>query len=371
MYSSNATLVVWPRGSIQLKPVNLNQLLFHTSSDCLSFFQSPISTSSDMEAFESFLDEMQLQLEIQDKKKLSKILEKNRLQIKKISKANPRKSHGFFISEELQGFIAVQNKIDPYCIVGKTFHVRPVLEELFINPEFILVNVSLYDIKIYRGDFQHVEIIQQYEFDQLPKNFNSFSSRPYAPQYLGLVPYKTILAIRTIALKIKEMTLYESLPVVVTGLEEMKSIFLRFFGERSGMITQFHDDLFEKTCIEIQEKCKKFRFAITDYYSSQLKDRLKRLTKSNLILTDLGEIIRAIQIGKIDHLVIPSEQKLWGSLNLDTGEYTIHKKNTKTSVDILNELAEEVIRQGGRIQFLVPHFFPSNSFAIGVLKGGK
>ncbi len=352
-----------------MKPVNLNQLLFHSTTDCLSFFQSPITSISDMNDFETFFEDMLSQLLIQDKKNLLKVLEKNRLQIKKILKSNSEKSHGFFISEGMQGYISVQNKIEPYCIIGKTFHVRPVLEELFVNPEFLLVNVSLYDIKIYRGDFQHVEIIQQYEFDQLPKNFNANASRLYAPQYLGLVPYKTILAIRTIAQKIKDMTLYESLPVVVTGLEEMKTLFLRFFGERSGMITQFHDDLFEKTCIEIQEKCKKFRFAITDYYSSQLKDRLKRMMKSNLILTDVGDIIKATHNGKIAHLVIPSEQKLWGTINFETGEYSIHKKHTKSSVDILNELAEEVIRQGGRIQILVPHFFPNNSFVLGVLRG--
>lgn len=362
--------MLWPRGSILLKPVNLNQLLFHTTADCLSFFQSPLSSKVDSDDFEKFFEEMLSQLVIQDKKNLSKILDKNRAQVRKILKSNQDKSLGFFISENLQGYITVQNKIEPYCMIGKTFHVRPLLEELFVNPEFLLVNVSLYDIKIYRGDFQHIEIIQQYEFDQLPKNFNFQASRLYAPQYLGLIPYKTILAIRTIAQKIKDMTLYESLPIVVTGLDEMKSIFLKFFGERSGMITHFQEDLFEKTCIEIQDKCKKFRFAITDYYSYQLKERLKRMMKSNLILTDVGEIIKATLEGKIAHLVIPSEKKLWGSINLETGEYSLHKKSTKTSVDILNELAEEVIRQGGKIQILVPHFFPTNSSVFGVLRGG-
>jgi hypothetical protein len=105
-----------------------------------------------MNDFEAFFEDMLSQLLIQDKKNLYKFLEKTRTHIKKILKSNPEKSHGFFISEGMQGYISVQNNIEPYCIIGKTFHVRPVLEELFVNPEFLLVNVSLYDIKIvYKG----------------------------------------------------------------------------------------------------------------------------------------------------------------------------------------------------------------------------
>lgn len=352
-----------------MKPVNLNQLLFHDKSDSLSFFQSPIGPSGDMAPVDAYLDEMHTQLMLEGQQNLTKLFEKNRTQMKKILKSHPDKSHGFFLSEDLLGYIVLENKVEPFWVVGQTFHVRPLLEELFVNPEYILVNVSLYDIKIYRGDFQHLEIIQQYEFDQLPKNFNELQSRIFTPQYLGLVPYKSILALKTIAMKIKEMILYESLPVIVTGLEEMKEIFLRYFNDTTGVITHFQADFYEKTCMEILTKCKEFRFAITDYYSAQLKERLKRLMKSKRILTELGDIIKNIHAGKVAHLVIPSEQKIWGKVDMSTGEFVVHKKIGKTSVDILNELAEEVMKQGGRIQILGPHFFPQNTNVLAILKG--
>lgn len=352
-----------------VKPVNLNQLLFHEKSDSLSFFYSPLGQSADMAPVDAFFDDMQSQIKLQEKDVLLKAFEKSRTQMKKILKSHPDKSHGFFVSHDLQGYTVLQNNVDPFCIIGQSFHVRPLLEELFVNPDFILVNVSLYDIKIYRGDFQHLEIIQQYEFDQLPKNFNELQSRFFTPQYLGLVPYKSILAIKTIAQKIKDYILYESLPVIVTGLQEMKDIFLRYFNDSVGIITHFQADFYEKTCMEILERCKEFKFAVTDYYSAQLKERLKRLMKSRRILTDLGDIIRQVQAGRVVHLVIPSEQKIWGKVDMSTGEYVIHKKVTKTSMDILNELAEEVMKQGGKIQILGPHFFPENSNVLAILKG--
>jgi hypothetical protein len=69
-------------------------------------------------------------------------------------------------------------------------------------------------------------------------------------------------------------------------------------------------------------------------------------------------------------LVLPTETKLWGKIDPETGEFSIHKKmNKKTSIDILNQLAEEVIKQGGKIQILGTHFFPENANVLAILKG--
>ncbi len=136
------------------------------------------------------------------------------------------------------------------------------------------------------------------------------------------------------------------------------------------MISHLQEDFYEKTCVEITERCKSFRYVVIDYYSAQLKERLKRMMKSKRLLTELSDIIRATYDGKVVHLVIPTEKKIWGKIDPATGEVIIHKRmNKKTSVDILNELAEEVIKQGGKIQILGPHFFPQNTSVLAILKG--
>lgn len=354
-----------------MKPVNLNQLLFHPKSNSLSFYVSPSNGTVDGAELDAFLSDMESQLLLQHKVPVAKLLEKLKPNIKKIVNCHPEKSHGFFLAEDLQGYVILDQKVEPYCIIGQTFHMRPLLEDLFVNPEYILVNISLYDIKIYRGDFQHLEIIQQYEFDQLPKGFlGNNSARLYAPQYMGLIPFKTILALKTIAQKLMDMVLYQSLPVIVTGLEEMKTIFLRYFEHAFGVISHLHEDFYEKTCVEILDRCKDFRHIVMDYYSAQFKERLKRMVKSKRLISDLEGIIKATYEGKVVHLVLPTEKKLWGRLDPGSGEYTIHKRaNKKASIDILNELAEEVMRQGGKIQILGPHFFPQDAHVMAILRG--
>ncbi|MGE3610173.1 MAG: hypothetical protein AB7I27_11340 [Bacteriovoracaceae bacterium] len=350
-----------------MKPISLNQLLFHPKTSTLSFFISPLEDEKS-EKVDHFIEEIVTQLNDEHKTEMSKILSKNKTQIKKILASHSDKSHGFFISDKLQGYIILDGEVESYFMIGQSFHVRPLLEELFINPEYMVVNISLYDIKVYRGDFQHLEIIQQYEFDQIPDLLNEGGVRLYSQK--TLIPYKTRLALKTIALKIQDLMLYHSMPVIITGLIDMKSIFINYFYQSNALIL-LEEDFFEKTCVEILEVCKDYRSQVMDYYSAQLKERLLKMLKSKRFLTDLEQIIKATMEGKVVHLILPSEKKLWGMLNMETGEFEIHKKILKSrpSIDILNELAEEVIKQGGRIQILGPHFFPEEAHVLAMLKG--
>jgi hypothetical protein len=157
----------------------------------------------------------------------------------------------------------------------------------------------------------------------------------------------------------------------VTGLDEMKTIFLKSFSNSFGVISHIQEDFYEKTCVQILERCKQFRYPVMDFYSARFKEKLIKMLKSKRLLSELGEIIVAARQGRIVQLVIPTERKLYGKISFVTGEYEIHKKSQKknASVDILNELAEEVIRQGGKIQILAPHFFPQDSVVLAILRG--
>lgn len=344
-------------------------MLFHPRADALSFFIPPLKMFKSDHDLSEFIEDVFLQLKIQEKKTLGKILKKTQPQIQKIIHNHSDKSHGFFISGDLLGYTILHHPVEAFSIINDTFHVRPILEELFINPEFILVNISMYDINIYRGDLHYLEIIQQFEFEKLPKNFNESNPKIYAPQYLGLVPYKNIMTLKIIAEKIKDMILYESLPVIVTGPNYIKSIFSSFFEDTLGVFSHFDDDFFEKNCVEILKECQKFRFVIIDYYSSRLKERLRRMMNSKYLLSDLNQISKAVYEQKVLHLVIPSEQKIWGQISPDSFEVSVHKNRIRLSVDILNELAEEVMRQGGRIHILGAHFFPQGSLIMAIIKG--
>ncbi len=349
-----------------MKPLNLNQLLFHPKNfTTVSFF---LEQKTSLDEFEKFFQDILVQLQLRGKTKVESLLRKNHQNIKKILTNWPERSHGFFFSEKIQGFVTLQTQVETYCMIGESFHVRPVLEELFINPDYLVVNVSFYDIKVYKGDFFHLEIVKHFDFEE-----HSFDmkARLFTPQNLGLVPYKSILALKSIAHEIMELSQYQSMPVIVTGLEDMKLIFMRYFSNNFGVISHIHEDFYEKTCSEILEKCKKFRYPILDLYSAHFKEKFKKLFKSKKMISDLSSIIEAIRNEKVIQLVLPTERKLFGTINFKTGDFEIYKKDSKKneSVDILNELAEEVMRRGGKLHFLAPHFFPQDAHVLAIIRG--
>ncbi len=349
-----------------MKPVNLNQLLFHPKNlTTLSFFNPPNISISE---FEVFFQDILVQLNLRGKLKLESLLLKNLSNIKKVLLNSPDRSHGFFFSEKIQGFVTLQTQVETYCMIGESFHVRPVLEELFVNPDYLVVNISFYDIKVYKGDFFHLEIIRQFDFEEYSLDMKS---RVFTPQNLGLVPYKSILSLKSIARDIMDLSQYQSMPVIVTGLDDMKQIFMRYFSNHFGVISHIHEDFYEKTCSEILEKCKKFRYPILDLYSAHFKEKFKKLFQSKKMISDLTRIIEATRDGKVLQLVLPTERKLYGSLSFETGEFEIYLKEPRNSqsVDILNELAEEVMRKGGKLQFLGPHFFPQDTHVLAILRG--
>lgn len=354
-----------------MKPATLNQLLFHPKSACLSLYWRSVGASKDVQELTECLSELLTQLKDQDDHALADVLEMNLSKMVSIVKSHPDKGHAFYLASDFQGYIILDYSIESYHTIGESFHVRPLIEELLVNPEYMVVNVSLYDIKIYQGDFQHLEIVQQFEFADLPKSFfGENHARLYAPQYLGLIPYKTIMALKTIAQKVMDMVIYRSIPIIVTGLDEIKNIFLRYFEHSFGVISHVSEDFYEKTCVEILERCKNFRYMVMDFYSAQFKERLKKLVKTKRLIADLSDIIKAVYEGRVVHLILPTEKRLWGRFDSQSGEFSLdNKMNKKTSVDILNDLAEEVMRQGGRIQVLGPHFFPTEAHAMAVLRG--
>ncbi len=349
-----------------MKPVNLNQLLSQPKSLSLSFFWPALGHEE--KRLESFIQGLVFELN-DEHPELAKILSKRKDSLFKIMKSHPDKAYGFFFSEKFDGYTALESMTNPFVTIKQSFHVRPLLEEFFLNPEFMLVNISQEEVKVFRGDFHHLDIIQQYDLDSHTNDHDR--SNYFQPGKLGVISYKTSLTLKNLGKKIMDKTMYHSMPVIVTGPADLKKVFLKNYHHNFGVISHLDEDFGSKTCVEITKMAKILKPLVIDFYSASLRERLKKMMKSKRLVSDLDAIVKAVFEGKIVHLVLPSEKKLWGRVDFTTGLVELHKRIHKKnpSVDILNELAEEVIRQGGKIEILGDSFFPPDAEVIGILKG--
>lgn len=349
--------------------VKINQLLFHPKSQCLSFFLSPVS-KADFADHLKFMEDIQIQLGLQGKKHLAHRFEHMLQEVEEIVKSRPHHSHGFFLSEQLIGHVVLGGEVETYCTISSSFHIRPLLEEVFVNLEYVLINISETDVRIYQADLQQVEFIKSFDYASTENPSLPWEqSRVSSGDMSQLIPHRTMNHLKNVAFQVMENLQLGSVPVLVTGNETLKGIFLRYYSHAHGVI-DISEDLTDNSCMSIMTSMKKYRQTILDFYAETFKIRLMKLIKTGQLISDLGQVIKSIGQGEVLRLMIPSGRNLWGRVNFKTGKYSL-AQDASEGEDILNELAEEVIRRGGKIQFISQHFFPTGSTCMAILRKVK
>ncbi len=349
--------------------IKINQLLFHPKSQCLSFFLSPLGVST-TEEHSRFLEDIHIQLGLQGKKHLAHRFENIIEEVIEVCQKHPHRSHGFFLSEQIAGFMILENPVETYCAISSSFHIRPILEEIFVNLEYVLINISPNEVRVYRADLQQVEFIKSFDFANQDNPSLPWEQSVYSMgDYSQLIPHRTFTRLKIVAFQVVESLQLGSLPVLVSGNPTLKEIFLKYFLHSHGVI-DLGEDLSDLSCISIMGKMKNHKQEILDYYSANFKARLMKLIQAGQLVSDLQRVIKAAGQGEVLRLMIPTGKNLWGKVNFKTGKFSI-AQDSADGVDILNELAEEVIRQGGKIQFVSSHFFPAVSTCLAILKKVK
>lgn len=351
-----------------MKLLKINQLLFHPKSQCLSFFLTALQDTN-LNDHENFLSDIKLQLGLQGKKQLAAKFDEQIESVLKISQRHPENSHGFFISEQVAGYMILESTVETYCTISNSFHMRPILQEVFVNPEFMIINISTFEVRLYQGDLSQVEYIKSFEFAKessepcLPWEQSRYTTGDFSQ----LIPHRTLVNLKNVANKITESMAIGSMPVLVTGNPTLKNIFQRYYNHSFGSI-DINEDYENSSCPQIMATMKKYRQDILDFYSAHFKVRLMKLIGAGQLLSDLGLVIKAVHQGEISRVMIPSGKSLWGKVNFRTGKYSL---GPDSDIDILNEIAEEVIRRGGKVQYLSAHFFPKESTIMAILKRGR
>ena len=347
--------------------LKINQLLFHPKSQCLSFFLSALQETTLID-HQNFLADILVQLGLQGKKSLAQRYEPLIADVLRISQRHPERSYGFFVSDQVSGYMILESSVETYCTIASSFHMRPILQEVFINPEYMILNISKFEVRLYQGDLNQVEYIRSFEFAKEESACLPWEQARYVTGDLSqLIPHRTFSNLRNVANKIMETMPIGSMPVLITGNETLKNIFQRYYSHAYGSI-DITEDYEEASCIDIMCSMKKYRQNILDFYSNLFKAKILKVINAGLLLSDLGLVIRAVQQGELSSVMIPTGKNLWGTVNFKTGKFSI---GPEADMDILNEIAEEVVRQGGKVHYLSSHFFPKDSFVMGVLKKGR
>lgn len=72
---------------------------------------------------------------------------------------------------------------------------------------------------------------------------------------------------------------------------------------------------------------------------------------------------------KVKHLFVNEKMNVWGKINYETGSFTYSPRQTETEDDVLDDLAEIVLRNHGVVTVLPPAKMPGERAACAILTG--
>lgn len=341
-----------------LKPVKLNQLLFGATSPCLSLY---VQDASGLEAINHRL---QLKL-LNSGEGLQQLYQHELPAIREVMRQRPDTPHGFFLSQGLRGHLELNHATDNHFTVGESFQLRPVLEELFVNPEYVLVVIEEESVAVFHGDTRQIELMDRHEFGY---------HRSAAPARLFtgplLITPSQFRGLKEAGTQILQNPRLTRVPVIAVGAAELLRPFVRSCPHPFGLRAIETTALSGMTCPQLVQEWPRFREQVLEMHTEQFRHRLRHLVRSGRLVSELRPLVRAVMESRVSRLLLPEKRRAWGKLCLETGACEVQGLHpVEQSEDILELLAERVIRDGGKIQFLPPHFFPHGSYAMGMLRG--
>ena len=188
--------------------------------------------------------------------------------------------------------------------------LRPI--DFFHNPEYALVTITGIDARLYVGNNQQLELLEQWEAEAEAPHLHLVGQRPHR-------------ALRRFALHLLQLPRLTFLPVVVAGESELIRNFLKTFEHPYGTIPYAVDHIAQLTCPQLIAESQQFRGRLIEIYLHHFRQRLKSLRRIGRVVVALPEIRLAQRQGTLLRLLCPDDyeqnalEREWGNELLADG----------------------------------------------------
>ncbi len=338
---------------VLLKSVKFNQLL-DNPAPCLSFYVRDADGLAQLE--ESLAPQLQRHPELQA------LYAKSRPAMYEILRRQGAPSHGFFLSATLAGHIALGYHTADHVGVGEHFHLRPLLEDVFADPDYALVVLDETEMRLYAGNGRRVEFLEALSYGN-----GAVPQRVYGT-VVSLAAQRHRTPLKQLAMRLLQSPTLAQLPVVVAGDPNLCATFLRFFEHPFGVVATEGADWARLTCPQLVVAGRTLRPRLVEIYSAHFRQRLKNLLRGGRLVSETARLLRAVGDGNVSRLLLPHDSQLWGRVDLASGTLEVDSAVSPGARDVYGLLARQVVKDGGQIQFLPAHFFPHGAHAMVILR---
>lgn len=230
-------------------------------------------------------------------------------------------------------------EVEPISVVATTFHVKPILKWLQVDPSFMLVGVHDGCVYVCDGDQNSTSSLSLVDMDELN-------------------------------LKIQQMTGFGCPPLYLAGREDQIRLLLTKF-KYSNTVTKKVFSYFSPQ--QVGPIISSIRLDIRQQVSQKVKTALIEVELAddlNLARKNIFEIAKLAVRGRIRKLIVADGLRIFGKINAQTGGLTLHPfELDHEDDDILDDLAQTVLQNGGEVLVVDKNLIPNRRVAVAIVHG--
>lgn len=287
-----------------------------------------------------------------------------------------REAIAIFASADYDRVVELERPVDELVIVSDSFHVKPLIRAMQQGERFHLLAVSLNHVRFFEGS--------QYRLDEIKLNANVPRSifetgEVAAPKYQGGTVDNNELEHQSHKpasdadhkgvdhfFRNLDRAIWENysrkaqLPLIVAADAQHLSDFISMSKNQYLLDTGIahnpesgNTDVLHKEALKLIEP--RFRQEV-----ESMKDQFNTAKAQQLGSDDLPKVAEAVVIGRVGTLLVNDAKQIPGILDRASGRIQPAGSDSRGAEDVLDDLAELVLRMDGRVYLVPPEQMPTD-----------
>lgn len=291
------------------------------------------------------------------------------------------KSHrslALFHSEKISGYLPLSMEVPELTVVADSFHLKPILKRIQEQERLWVLSLSQKNAQLFRwadGGLELVESVSSTEWEM--RGWSLFVNSPGALRGIRSnvsdADYHREIVnrfFRKVDSAIQPHLAAGSVPLVLAGVGYLHPIFRAItqysFVSDSGIEGSFKGGVSQSKLLhrvrEVSEELKR-------HQEKRLQAEYEEAALAHRGLDDLSLVVRAALQGQVHKLFVAEDRQIWGTLDEKRGAAILHPYQMSThDDDVLDDLAELVVKKGGAVHVLPSCKMPTISPAAAILR---
>ena len=298
-----------------------------------------------------------------------------------------------FLSPTLSQIFRLPAQFEELTVIGKKFHLKPLLPMLNEDGQFYILAISLNEVRLFLATKQRVNEVELVEvptslqealfMDDPEKHLSLHTStnNPGAPGRRSAIFHgqgaqsdvkkKNILRyFQYVDESLSAMIGDTSLPMLLAGVGYLLPIYheANTYAHilKSGLEGN-PDDLGAK---ELHKRAQKLLEPLFGENQTKAREQFVRLhgQKSKLVTNDLGTAVKAAHAGAVDTLFVPVDVQHWGRFEPQDNRVVLNEEPSMENEDLFDFAATHTILNSGQVFAVKAEALPENGDLAAILR---